>query len=60
MFFNTLGADRKYPVQHWENLQLKIQMQLPEKQETFAQFFVPFLESPSYFQHFEKKDDAHS
>ena len=45
VFVNTLTADGKYPVQGCENLQLPIQMQLSEKQKTFSEFFVPFLES---------------
>ena len=45
IFVNTLTADGKYPVRGCENLQLPIQMQLSEKQKTFSEFFVPFLES---------------
>ena len=49
VFVNTLTAAYKYPVQDCENLQLPIQMELPEKQKTFSVFFVPFLESKSNF-----------
>ena len=59
-FVNILAADGKYLVQYCENLQLRLEMQLPEKRKTFSQFFVPFLESTSNFKHFEKKDDGHS
>ena len=52
---NTLTADGKIPVQYCENLQLPIQMQLSEIQKIFLQFLVPFLESTSNFEHFEKK-----
>ena len=45
IFVNTLTADGKSPVPGCENLQLPIQMQLSEKQKTFSEFFVPFLES---------------
>ena len=55
MFFNTLSADGKYPVQYCENLQPAIQMQLSEKWKKISEFFVPFLESPLNFKHFEKK-----
>ena len=55
MFVNTLTADGKYPVQYCENLQLLTQMQFSEKRKNFCEFFVPFLESPSNFKHFEKK-----
>ena len=54
VFINTLTADRKYPVQGWENLQLPIQLQLSEKRKTFAEFFGPFLECTSNFNRFEK------
>ena len=53
VFANTLTPDGKYPVQGCENLQLPLQMQLSEKGKTFSQFFVPFLESTSYFKNFE-------
>ena len=36
VFFNTLTVDDKYPVQGCENLQLPIQMQLPEKRKGFS------------------------
>ena len=60
VFVNTLIPDGKSPVQHCENLQLPIQMQLSEKRKTVSQFFAPFLESPSNFKCFEKKDNCHS
>ena len=60
VFVNTLTADGKYPVQECQNLQLPIEMQFSEKQKSFSKFFVPFLESTSNFNHFEKKDDCHS
>ena len=60
VFVKTLTAGDMYPVQGCENLQLPIQMQLSEKQNNFSQFFVPFVESSSNFEHFEKKIDCHS
>ena len=60
VFVNTLTDDGVYPVQGFENLQLPIQMQLSEKQETFSELFVPFLNSTSNFKHFEKKYDRQS
>ena len=60
VFVNTLPVDGKYPVQGCENLQLPIQMQLSEKRKTFSEFFVPFLDTTSNFEHFERKDDRHS
>ena len=59
VFVNTLTADRKYPVPDSENLPLLIQMQLSEKRK-ISEFFVPFLESTSHFNHFERRDDRHS
>ena len=60
VFVQRLSADGKYPVQDCENLQLAIQMQLSQKRKTFSQFSVTFLESTSYFKHFEHKNDCHS
>ena len=60
VFANTLTADGKYPVQDCENLQLPIQMQLSEKRKTFSELFVPYLESTSNFNLFQRKDDRHS
>ena len=59
VFFNTLTADNIYPVQDCENLPLPIQMQVSGKRKTFAEFFVPFLESTSHFKRFESKYDRH-
>ena len=60
VFFNTLTADGKYPLQDWESFPLPVQMQFSEKQKYFSRLFVPFLESTSNFHHFEKKNDCHS
>ena len=60
LFVNTLTSDGKYPVQGFENLQLPIQMQLSQKWKTFSEFYVPFLDSTSNFEHFDRKDDRHS
>ena len=37
-----------------------IHMQLFQKLKTFCQFFIAFSKSRLNFEHFEKKDDAHS
>ena len=60
VFVNTLTDDSKYPVRGCRNLQLPIQMQLPEKRKTFSQFSVLYLASISNFEHFETKDDRQS
>ena len=60
MFVNTLIVADKYRVQDCENLPLPIEIQFSEQQNTFSQFFVPFLECTSTFKHFETKDDRQS
>ena len=45
VFVDTLPADAKYPVEHYDNLRLLIQMQLFEKRKPFSAFFVRFQES---------------
>ena len=52
VFANRLTADRKYPIQDCENLQLPIQNQLSEKRKSFSEFSVPFLEDTPNFKHF--------
>ena len=56
VFVDTLPADAQYPIEHYENLRLPIQMQLSEKQKIFSRFFDQFLESSSN----KKKDDVQS
>ena len=60
MFRKTLTANDKYTVRDCLNLSSPIQMQLSLKPTFFSDFFLPFLESTSDFQHFQKKDDPHS
>ena len=60
VFLNTFTVDGKYPVEDWENLQFPMQMHRSEKRKIFSQLLVPFLESTSNFQHFEKNYDGHS
>ena len=56
MFFrNTLSANDNYPVEDCENLPSPVQMSLSLKRNFFSDLFVPFLETPSNFKHFEKK-----
>ena len=59
-FVNTLTAESKCPVQGFENLQLQIEGKLSEKRKYFSEFFVPFLDSTSNFEHFERKVDHHN
>ena len=43
LLVNTLATDEKYPVLNRANLTIPIQMQLPQKQKRFPQFFAAFL-----------------
>ena len=43
LLVNTLATDEKDPVLNRENLTMSIQMQLPQKQKSFSQFFRAFL-----------------
>ena len=55
LLVNTLAIDEKYPVLNRDNLNIPIQMQLSEKQETFSEFLDAFLKSRFNFEHFQKK-----
>ena len=55
LFVKTWTADYKYPVPDCENLPFYIQIQLYYKQNTFSQFFIALMESPSNFEYFQKK-----
>ena len=59
LLVNTLAADEKYPVLHRDNLTIPIQMQISQKQKTFAEFFASNFKSRLNFKHFFKKDDPH-
>ena len=43
-----------------DNLTQPIQIQLPQKQKIFSEFFFAFLKSILNFKHLPKKDDPHS
>ena len=59
MFFNTLTAYGKFPLEDWENLQLQSECNYLKNAKLFLNFF-PFRESTSKFKYFEQKDDGHS
>ena len=40
VFVDTLPADAKHPLEHYENLWLLIQMHLSEKRKPFSQIFA--------------------
>ena len=43
-----------------DNFAQRIQMQLSQKEKTFAEFFFAFLKSITNLKHLPKKDDPHS
>ena len=53
LLVNTLGANEKYPVLNSDNLMIRIQMQLSQKQKKISEFFASFLKSILNFEHFE-------
>ena len=55
LFVNTLTADDKHFLFNRDNLMQPVQIQLPQKQKTFCQFFFEFLKSMLNFKHFPKK-----
>ena len=59
LLVNTLAADEKYPLLNRDNLAIPIQMQLSQKQKTFAQFLAEFLKSIKNFEYSKRKDDPH-
>ena len=60
LFANTLTADNKDSLRSCENLVQPTQMQLSKREKFFSQFSATFLEPTLNFDHFGKKDDAHS
>ena len=56
---NTFATDEKYPVLNKDNLTIRIQMQLSQKQKVFAQFFPAFLKCEKDFEYFETNDEPH-
>ena len=53
------GVD-KCSLLHGDNLMEPIHMQLSQKLKTFSPVFPAFSKSRLSFEHFQKKDDAHS
>ena len=52
LFVQTLTADDKHYLLNRHNLAQRIQMQLSQKQKSFARFFLAFLRSILNFEHF--------
>ena len=53
LLVNILAANEKYPVLNSDNLMIRIQMQLSQKQKKISEFFASFLKSILNFEHFE-------
>ena len=60
LFVNTMSAVEKCSLPNTDNLIQPIHVQLSQKLKTFSEFFLPFPKSSLNFEHFQKKDDAHS
>ena len=60
LFVNTLTVNEKHYLLNRDNLTQPIQIQLPEKEENFSQFFFAFLKSILNYKHLPKKDDPRS
>ena len=55
-----MSAVDKCSLPNRENLMTPIHMELSKKLKTFSEFFPAFSKSKVNFEHFRKKDDAHS
>ena len=55
LFVNALTADDKYSGSNIQNLQQQFQTPLSQKQKTFSEFFIEFLECAWNLEHFQKK-----
>ena len=60
LLVQTLTLDEKYSLLYRENLTQPIQILLSQKVKTFSEFFSSFFKASLNFEHFQKKDDAHS
>ena len=55
-----MSAVDKCSLPNTDNLMQPIHTQLSQKLKTFSRFFPAFSKSNLNFEHFQKKDDAHS
>ena len=60
LFLNELTLDEKDYLLTRDNLTQTIQIQLPEEEKTFLEFFLAFLKSILNFIHLTRKDDPRS
>ena len=57
LFVNALTADDKYSGSNMQNFLKQFQTPISQKQKTFSEFFIAFLECAWNLEHFEKKDE---
>ena len=55
-----MSAVDKCSLPNTDNLMQSIHIQLSQKIKTFSEFFPAFSKSRLNFEHFQKKDEAHS
>ena len=60
LFVNTMSAVDKCSLPNTDKLMQPIHIQLSQKLKTFSQLFPAFSKSRLNFEHFQKKDEAHS
>ena len=60
LFVHSVSAVDKCSLPNRDNLMQPIHLQLSQKLKTFSEFFPAFSKSKVNFEHFRKKDDAHS
>ena len=60
LFVNTISAVDKCSLPNTDNSMQPIHIQLSQKLQTFSQLFPAFSKSRLNFEHFQKKDEAHS
>ena len=60
LFVKTMRGVHKCSLPNRDNLMTPIHVQFFEKLNTFSELFAAFSKSRLNFEHFQKKDDAHS
>ena len=60
LFVNTMSAVDKCSLPNTDNLMQSIHNQLSQKLKAFSELFPAFSKSRLNFEHFQKKDEAHS
>ena len=60
LFVNTMSAVDKCSLPNTDNLMQPIHIQLSQKLKTFSELFPAFSKCRLNFEHFQKKDEAHS